>query len=148
MIDGQNRQTALFRKEGSVPEDIRSLAYVGDAVCHLFVRQWLVGEGGNIRNLAARAAACASAKGQSAAYETVAPELTEEEADVFRRGRNAKCGVVPKNADPLDYRKATGFEALMGWLYLTGRSERLETLLHLAYRTNEGELNGTGRTEG
>jgi ribonuclease-3 family protein len=117
----------------ATPEDIRSLAYIGDAVCHLFIRQWLVGRGGDVRGLARRAAAYASAPGQARAAEALMPLLTEDEADVFRRGRNAKCGVVPKNCAPVDYRKATGFEALMGWLYFFGRRERLEELLVTAY---------------
>ncbi len=135
-----------FHSSG-VPDDVRSLAYVGDAVCHLFVRQWLVGGGGNVRGLTAKAAACACARGQAAAYEAIAPVLTEEEDAVFRRGRNAKCGVVPRNADPIDYRKATGFETLMGWLYLHGHQDRLETLLRLSYHI-DGGTNESGHTEG
>lgn len=122
-----------FDLDGASPSDIRSLAYIGDAVCHLFIRQLLVAGGGNVRGLTQKAAAFASAPGQARASETLLPILLEEEGEAFRRGRNAKCGVVPRNCDPVDYRKATGFEALMGWLYLSGKKERLEELLVLSY---------------
>lgn len=122
-----------FRLGGEIPEDVRSLAYIGDAVCHLYIRQRLVGQGGNVSGLTKKASAFASAQGQARAAETLRPSLTEEEDEVFRRGRNAKCGVVPRNCDPVDYRKATGIEALMGWLYVVGNRERLEELLAMAY---------------
>jgi ribonuclease-3 family protein len=126
-----------FNLTGDIPDDVRSLAYIGDAVCHLFIRQWLTGKGGNVRGLTQKAAACACAPGQARAAEMLQSLLTEEEADIFRRGRNAKCGVVPKNCDPVDYRKATGFEALMGWLYVNGKKERLEELLSLSYLSKD-----------
>lgn len=129
-----------FLLDGASPEDIRSLAYIGDAVCHLFIRQRLVGQGGNVRGLTQKAAIYASAPGQARAVNILLSILTEEEADVFRRGRNAKCGVVPRNCDPVDYRKATGFEALMGWLYLNEKRERLEELLILSYSPKEQSL--------
>jgi ribonuclease-3 family protein len=118
---------------GKIPDDVRTLAYIGDAVCHLFIRQMLAGGGGHVRGLTERAAKCASAAGQARAAESLLPALRDDEADVFRRGRNAKCGAVPRNCDPVDYRKATGFEALMGWLYVHGQRERLEELLARAY---------------
>jgi ribonuclease-3 family protein len=123
--------------DGALPEDIRSLAYIGDAVCHLFIRQMLLGPGGTVKGLTQKAAVFASATGQARAAESLLPVLTDEEADIFRRGRNAKCGVVPKNCDPVDYRKATGFEALMGWLYLNERKERLEEVLSMAYSAKD-----------
>jgi ribonuclease-3 family protein len=129
-----NRQ---FNCGGEAPEDVKSLAYIGDAVCSLFIRQWLCGGGGHVRGLTERAARYASAAGQAKAAETLLPMLSEEEADVYRRGRNAKCGAVPRGCDPVDYRKATGFEALMGWLYAQGKRERLEELLTSAYLTED-----------
>lgn len=122
-----------------MPDDIRSLAFVGDAVCHLYIRQKLVGAGGNVKGLTGEAARSASAAGQAQAYAAIADLLLEDESDIFRRGRNAHCGSIPRNADPVDYRKATGFEALMGWLYLSGRRERLEELLALAYAPQKPE---------
>jgi ribonuclease III family protein len=124
-----------------MPGDVRSLAYIGDAVCHLFVRQMMTGAGGPIKGLTEKAAQYASATAQARASEALAPMLTEEEADVLRRGRNAKCGSVPRGCDPVDYRKATGFEALMGWLYVSGKQERLEKLLTLVYMPREAADN-------
>ena len=129
----------LFRFDREAPQDIRSLAFIGDAVCHLYARQRLC-TGGAVKGLTQLATAYASASGQARAAERIAGMLTEEEADMLRRGRNAKCGSVPRGCDPLDYRKATGFEALMGWLYLLGRTERLQILLDAAfapYESNE-----------
>lgn len=123
---------ALFRFDREPPEDIRSLAFIGDAVCHLYARQRLC-TGGAVKGLTQLATAYASAAGQARAAERIATLLSEEEADMLRRGRNAKCGSVPRGCDPLDYRKATGFEALMGWLYLQGRTERLQELLDTAF---------------
>ena len=120
--------------DGAVPTDVRTLAYIGDAVCSLFVRQWLTGSGGTVKGLTDRAAGFSRAAGQARAAEAILPLLSEEEADVFRRGRNARCGVVPRGCDPVDYRKATGFEALMGWLYVRGMRDRLEELLTLVSR--------------
>jgi ribonuclease-3 family protein len=128
-----------FHLNGEIPQDVRSLAYIGDAVCHLFIRQLLVGSGGNRTGLTERAAAFASAQGQARAAEILRPHLTVEEGEAFRRGRNAKCGVVPKNCDPVDYRKATGFEALAGWLYVNGKKERLEELLTFAFSAKDDE---------
>lgn len=118
---------------------MRTLAYIGDAVCSLYIRQVLVGAGGHVKGLTQRASALSCAVGQARAAEALQPLLTEEEADILRRGRNAKCGVVPRGCDPVDYRKATGFEALMGWLYLHGRRIRLEELLALAYGQGEAK---------
>lgn len=134
-IDSIGRQ---FTLDGAVPGDIRSLAYIGDAVCSLFIRQSLAGAGGHVKGLTARAAAMASATGQARSADALLPGLSAEEADLFRRGRNAKCGVVPRGCDPVDYRKATGFEALIGWLYVNGKRERLEELLSMAYPQGEG----------
>ncbi len=126
-----------FQLGGEAPEDVKTLAYIGDAVCSLFIRQALAGSGGHVKGLTQRAVAFSCASGQARAAEALQPLLSEDEADVFRRGRNAKCGVVPKGCDPVDYRKATGFEALMGWLYVNGRRGRLEELLTQAYKPDE-----------
>ena len=70
-----------------------------------------------------------SAKGQSELIERLLPALTEEEADIFRRGRNAKKSTRSRHASVGEYNRSTGFEALIGYLYLTGRHERIEELL-------------------
>ena len=76
------------------------------------------------------------AKSQSAIMHVIEGELTDEEMYIFKRGRNAKSFTVPKNADVRDYRMATGFEALIGYLYLINNVERLEELLKKALTIN------------
>ncbi len=117
------------------PEGARNLspvvlAFVGDAVYSLYVREKLVlgtdFKTGTLQKLSSRQV---SAKGQSELIERLLPALTEEEADIFRRGRNAKKSTRSKHASVGEYNRSTGFEALIGYLYLTGRHERIEELL-------------------
>lgn len=106
-----------------------TLAYLGDAVYELLVREYLVLEGnrppGALHKMAVR---LVQAKSQSDAVERILPELGPEEAVVFKRGRNAKGPPAPKNAGVRDYRMATGLEALIGYLYLTGDMERISDI--------------------
>lgn len=102
------------------------LAYVGDSVYDTFVRTLLVSGGyGQVARLHKMAVEFVRAKAQADTLEKISEFLTEDEQDIVRRGRNTKSGTVPKNADLSDYRHATGFEALIGYLYLTGRVDRL-----------------------
>ena len=106
------------------------LAHCGDAVFELLVRSFLCASGKALNGNLHRATVdlvCAPA--QAARAERMLPLLTEEEADIYRRGRNAKSPTMAKNATMSDYRKATGFEALMGWLYLQDEFERLVELV-------------------
>lgn len=105
------------------------LAFVGDAAYTLYVRQKLVSESGyKTGELNKRASAVVSAHGQSDLLERILPLLTEEEADVYRRGRNAKKPTRSKNASPAEYNRSTGLEAVVGYLYLTGDLERIDRL--------------------
>lgn len=105
------------------------LAFVGDAVYTLLVRERLaLSSECKTGELSRRAAEKVSAHGQSGDLERVLPLLTEEEGDIYRRGRNAKKLSKAKNATNLEYVRSTGFEALIGFLYLTGRTERIEEL--------------------
>lgn len=102
------------------------LAYVGDTVYDTFVRTMLVSGGSiQVNKLHKRAIKFVQAKAQAEILEKLSHILTEDEQDIVRRGRNTKSATVPKNADIMDYRHATGFEALIGYLYLTGNLERL-----------------------
>jgi ribonuclease III family protein len=107
-----------------------TLAYVGDAVYELFVRQRLL-ELGKVRvnDLHRSAVRYVRANGQARALAALMPSLTEQEQDVARRGRNAKSHSAPKGSDPAEYAASTAFETLVGFLYLSGRSERLSELL-------------------
>ena len=107
------------------------LAFVGDAVYSLFVRERLAIEStaktGELNKLSSDVV-CARA--QAKKIHQILPLLTEEEEGVYRRARNAKKGAKAKNASVVEYNKSTGFEAVVGYLYLTGRYERLEALLN------------------
>lgn len=130
-------------------QDIRTyspltLAYVGDAIYELVIRTILVEKGNTqVNKLHKRASRLVKASAQSAMIEKLKPYLTEEEMGVFKRGRNAKAATMAKNATMSDYRRATGFEALMGYLYLTEQWERMLELMKTGIREVEqdGENN-------
>lgn len=104
------------------------LAFVGDGVYGLLVREMLARDGSRpVGELHRMAVAYVNATAQAAAYDRIAPLLTEQEQAVYRRGRNGGAH-PPKNADPGDYAKATGLEALFGYLYLNGAQERVREL--------------------
>ncbi len=118
------------------PEDIREvptsvLAYVGDAVYELYVRMHIVARiGGQSGVLHKKTVKYVSAPAQANAVRALMDELTEEEQNVFRRGKNGHQGSMAKNASPADYKYATGLETLIGYLYLTNKEERLDLLLN------------------
>lgn len=108
------------------------LAYVGDSVYDTFVRTLLVSGGyGHVSKLHKMSIEFVKAKAQADILGKINELLTPDEQDVVRRGRNTKSGTVPKNADISDYRYATGFEALIGYLYLTGRIDRLMEIIRM-----------------
>ena len=105
------------------------LAHMGDSVFEILVRGWLCSHGKKaVRNLHREAVRYVCAPAQSTFMEKLEPMLTEEEMTIYRRGRNTHVHGVPKNASPKEYARATGLEALFGYLYLTGDKERLNTL--------------------
>jgi len=118
-----------------VREDISSgdLAYLGDAVIELLVRRDIVNEG-RAKHPSDEAVKFVCAAAQSDALSKIEEHFTEEEADVYRRARNNyHTSNVPKSATALQYRRATGFEAVFGYLYLKGDAHRIETLFKIAY---------------
>lgn len=116
-------------------QDIRAyspltLAYVGDAVYELVIRTVLVNRANRPANALHRMSIkYVSAGAQARIMEALQDRLTEEEAAVYRRGRNSKPHTTAKNASIAEYMKATGFEAVLGYLYLTGRTERMLELV-------------------
>ena len=105
------------------------LAHLGDGVFELMVRTWLCLHGkAKVKDLHRAAVAYVAAPAQAAAVEGLLPLLTPEEADVYRRGRNTAPHSVPRAATRAQYQSATGLEALFGWLYLQGRTDRLNEL--------------------
>ena len=105
------------------------LAHMGDAVFEILVRGWLCAHGkatGKGLHQATIRLVCAESQSQKA--QRILPLLTPEELAIFKRGRNASASSVPKHAEIADYRRATGVEALFGYLFLKGERQRLETL--------------------
>ena len=124
-----------------------TLAFIGDAVYELLVRQYIVqhmNAPANKLHLKAVEKVCCTY--QSGAVTRLEPLLTQEELDIFRRGRNSSTQRVPKNAKPVEYRRATGLETLFGYLYLKGEKERIQQLFE-AIIEEDGESSQAGATE-
>ncbi len=119
-----------MQKEEALKIHPVALAFVGDAVYSLYVREKLVKEANESPGVYQRAAGAAvSAKGQNALIEKVRDSFTEEEADIFRRARNAKKGTKAKSASVAEYNRSTGIEAVIGYLYLTENLARVREIL-------------------
>lgn len=117
------------------------LAYVGDAVYEIMVRLKTVNRGNlPVNKLHKTSSTFVCAPAQARMIKALEAELTEEEHAVFKRGRNAKSMSSAKNASMIDYRYATGFEALVGWLFLTEQFERLTLLVSRAFAVLEEPL--------
>ncbi len=117
-----------------------TLAYLGDAVMEVWVRELLLSFGITKTSVCStEAVKFVSAKAQCRAYESISDTLTEHEAEIFRRGRNAHV-TVPKSAGSYEYHTSTGFEALIGSLWLDGERERINELLSNAYRDKIDDL--------
>ncbi|OXM83148.1 Mini-ribonuclease 3 [Paenibacillus rigui] len=109
------------------------LAYIGDAIYEVFIRQYVISHPNQRPNHLHRLSTqYVSAKAQAKALQGWLPHLTEDETDIVKRGRNAKSGTSAKNADILEYRHSTAFECLIGYLYYTKQWERLQYLLMLS----------------
>ena len=107
-----------------------TLAYIGDGIYEVIVRTVIVDEANRQVNKIHKAASnLVKAEAQAKMIHLIMDDLTEDEVKIYKRGRNAKAVTRAKNASMSDYRTATGFEALMGWLYLTGQSERMMMLI-------------------
>lgn len=133
----------LTEASGIQKQDVRAyspltLAYIGDAVYEMIIRTIIV-ERGNapVNKLHKRSASLVKAPAQAAMMAVIEPMLTEEETHIFKRGRNAKSYTSAKNASMIDYRIATGFEALVGYLYLSDRYDRIVTLVKAGLENKE-----------
>jgi len=127
---------AYIRQSFNIPDtDIKSysglaLAYIGDAIYDLVIRTFIIEQGNApVNKLHKKVIKLVQASAQAKHYHMIEDMLTEEEKTVFKRGRNAKSVHPSKNADISDYRTATGLEALMGYLYLTGQTTRMLELM-------------------
>ena len=137
----------MFLNEfGLEEQDIRTyspltLAYIGDGIFELVVRTVLVErKNTQAEKLHKAATKIVKAETQALLIEAIKEDLTEEELAVYKRGRNAKAVTRAKNATMSEYRRATGFEALMGYLYLKGDMERMMKLIHLGVERAEVTL--------
>ncbi|MBO6239883.1 MAG: ribonuclease III [Butyrivibrio sp.] len=123
---------------GIKEQDIRTfspltLAYIGDAVFDVIVRSILVNKGNTaVNKLHVRASSIVKAGTQAMIIKTVMDDLTDEEKDIYRRGRNSKPHTKAKNATTMDYLDATGFEAVIGFLYLKGDMDRVCDIVKIA----------------
>lgn len=118
-----------------------TLAYMGDCAYEIVIRTLLVHKGNtHVDRLNKRASNLAKATTQSQMIGAIMESLTEEEVAVYKRGRNAKSYTSAKNASINDYRRATGFEALIGWLYLKGEFERMTELIRLGFEAIGSEI--------
>lgn len=120
---------------GLEPVDVRTysplvLTYIGDAVYELMIRSKVINHGSmQVNKMHKHSAALVKASAQAQLIKALQEELTEEELAAYKRGRNAKSATMAKHATMIDYRMATGLEALVGWLFLTEQYARLVELV-------------------
>ncbi len=124
----------IKRQPGSL-----ELAFLGDTIYDYFIRRHLLVEGGSMKALQNAASRRVCAHAQSEVLACIEEKLTQEEKDVVRRARNTKQH-PPKNADPAEYQKATGLEALLGWLSIRKDAARIEEIMLLAVQKTD-EIN-------
>lgn len=118
-----------------------TLAYIGDAVIELAIREMLIYSGiTDTGRLSAAAQKLVCAPAQSNAVEKLLPLLTNEEEAAYKLGRNHRISGKPKHASVSEYSRATGLEAIFGYLHLTGNTERIRTLIQVAYEASFAEL--------
>ncbi len=115
-----------------------ALAYLGDAVLEIYIREYVIRIGKTkIDQLHRSAVRFVNAKAQSKIYDSIQDQLNDDEMVVLRKGRNAKKN-IPKNVEMVDYRKSTGVEALLGYLFLKGDKDRINELVSYIISTIEG----------
>ncbi len=121
-----------------------ALAYIGDGVHEIMVRTYVISKyKGTVNQLNQRVVKMIKATAQAKVVRDLQDQLTEEELAIVKRGRNQKSATVPKNTSVGEYRQASGFEALLGWLFLTGKEERLVEIIAKAVEIGEMELQGS-----
>ena len=119
------------------------LAYIGDTIYESYIREYLIRKNINkkVNDLHKSAVKYVKAKAQATIMHELESELTEEELRIYKRGRNQKSHTSPKNADILDYKQATGFEALVGYLHLGNEKERLDYIISKGINIIEDNMN-------
>ncbi|HEY8889256.1 MAG TPA: ribonuclease III domain-containing protein [Clostridium sp.] len=117
------------------------LALIGDAIYEVFIRSYLIEKNRdmNVHKIHVKAVEYVKAHAQSEYMKLLIEDLNEEELSIFKRGRNSKSGTTPKNGDLNEYKWATGFEALVGFLYLSEKNERLNQIFEKVTKINLGD---------
>ena len=135
-----HKALALYSKSENHPEQLPglTLAFVGDAVYEIYVRTMMLEKSMNAHVLNKRCVKLVNNRTQSALYEVLEPELNDVELGVLHRGRNA-MGIVPKNANTQDYRRATAIEALVGYWYLMDDEAHLKWAFDTLWTMTEGK---------
>lgn len=135
-----HKALALYSKSENHPEQLPglTLAFVGDAVYEIYVRTMMLEKSVNAHVLNKRCVKLVNNRTQSALYEVLEPKLNDVELGVLHRGRNAK-GIVPKNANTQDYRRATAIEALVGYWYLMDDEAHLKWAFDTLWTMTEGK---------
>lgn len=134
--------SAIIEKFAMEKQNIRTispltLAYIGDSVFDLTIKTMVVGQGNApVNKMHKKVSEIVKAHGQVLMYEAIKDILTEDESSVFKRGRNAKSYTSAKNATKIDYRIATGYEALIGYLYLQDKMDRVLELINIGLDAN------------
>ena len=142
MEESLNIYSAIIEKLAMEKQDIRTispltLAYIGDSVFDLTIKTMVVGQGNApVNKMHKKVSEIVKAHGQVLMYEAIKDILTEDESSVFKRGRNAKSYTSAKNATKIDYRIATGYEALIGYLYLQDKMDRVLELVNIGLDAN------------
>lgn len=142
MEEGLNIYSTIIEKLAMEKQDIRTispltLAYIGDSVFDLTIKTMVVGQGNApVNKMHKKVSEIVKAHGQVQMYEAIKDILTENETSVFKRGRNAKSYTSAKNATKIDYRIATGYEALLGYLYLQDKMDRVLELVNIGLDAN------------
>lgn len=124
----------IFKNADINPDELSPLilAYSGDCVYELLVRNYVISKGNRpVNKMNSMTRSFVNAGAQSAMYDIIKDSLTEQEETIYKRGRNAKSHTKAKNQTIVNYRRATGIEALFGYIYLKGEFERLQTLFNM-----------------
>jgi len=109
---------------------MQTLAFIGDAVYNVYIRSYLASLNNSRTGILHQSSIkYVSAKGQSYTIDKIFDILTEEEKNIYKRGRNTNVGTISKHVDVVEYKKATGFEAMIGYLYVTKQKERLDKII-------------------
>lgn len=140
-ISFDNRLVRTDIKKNPDAYPILALAYMGDAVMELFARDYVLSFSGEVKPgaLVRASKAIITCEAQSDGIERILDKLDEKEMSVYKRGRNAKTHFAPKHGELIQYRRATGFEALMGHLYISGQTDRAKELFDLAFAAGVGD---------